>query len=178
VKLAILDESGGAPLFGRVPSEQIAKHFFKVGLLNIIIAVAVTLPVLVPQLGLPLKLEVWPGTWMFVSYFVFLIVGVMGCFMWCFIYYMLPRVFEKNTVSEFLALSQLVSFEVAVVGICALMGVDAGYYGGTLYHNGFGPVVVTQLIAWAVIPIGTLIVVALLSTVTGVFNVVTATKEG
>jgi hypothetical protein len=177
VKLVTFDKSGSQPLFGQVRSEQVAKHFFKVGMLNIVIAVAVTLPVLVPQLGLPLKLEVWPGTWMFISYFVFLIVGVMGCFMWCFIYYMLPRVYEKDTVSEFLALSQLVSFEVAVLGICAFMGIDAGYYGGTLYHNGFGPVVVTQLIAWAVIPIGTLIVVALLSTVTGVVNVVTASNE-
>ncbi len=170
-------ESSKLPLFGQVRSEQIARHFFRVGLLNIIIAVAVTLPVLVPQLGLPLKLEVWPGTWMFISYFVFLIVGVMGCFLWCFIYYMLPRVYDRNTVDEFLALSQLVSFEVAVFGICAFMGIDAGYYGGTLYHNGFGPVIITQIIAWAVIPIGTLIVVALLSTVTGVVNVLTATNE-
>jgi len=172
-----LDEGGSPPLFGQVPSELVAKHFFRVGLLNIVIAVVVTLPVLVPQLGLPLKLEVWPGTWMFISYFVFLTAGVMGCFLWCFIYYMLPRVYDRNTVSEFLALSQLVSFEVAVFGICALMGIDAGYYGGTLYHNGFGPVVVTQLIAWAVIPIGTLIVVALISTVTGIVNVVTASDE-
>lgn len=172
------DKTGAQPpLFGQVRSDQIAKHFFNVGLLNIIIAVTVTLPVLVPQLGLPLKLEVWPGTWMFISYFVFLIVGVMGCFLWCFIYYMLPRVWQKNTVSELLALSQLVSFEVAVFGLCAFMGIDAGYYGGTLYHNGFGPVIITQIIAWAVIPIGTLIVVALLSTVTGVVNVVTARSE-
>ena len=171
------NETPQAPLFGQVQSELIAKHFFKVGLLNIIIAVTVTLPVLVPQLGLPLKLEVWPGSWMFISFFVFLICGVLGCFLWCFIYYMLPRVYERNTVDEFLALSQLVSFEVAVFGLCAFMGIDAGYYGGTLYHNGFGPVIITQIIAWAVIPIGTLIVVALLSTVTGVVNVVTATNE-
>src|SRR5579864_8571003 len=113
------NELAEAPLFGQVPPELVAKHFFNVGLLNIVIAVAVTLPVLVPQLGLPLKLEVWPGTWMFISFFVFLICGVLGCFLWCFIYYMLPRVYGKNTVDEFLALSQLVSFEVAIFGLCA-----------------------------------------------------------
>jgi hypothetical protein len=165
------------PLFGQVPSEQVSKYFFKVGLINIIVAVAVTLPVLVPQLGLPLKLEVWPGTWMFISWFVFVTVGVIGCFLWCLIYYMMPRVYDKKNVSEFLGLAQLVSFEAAVFGLCAFMGIDAGYYGGTLYHNGFGPVIITQIIAWAVIPIGTLILVALLSTVTGVVNVITATNE-
>jgi len=142
-----------------------------------VIAVAVTLPVLVPQLGLPLKLEVWPGTWMFISYFVFLIAGVAGCFVWCLIYYMVPRLYRRDSVSEFLALSQLLTFEVALFALCAFMGIDAGYYGGTLYHNAFGPVVITQLIAWAVIPIGTLVVVTLLSTVTGVLNVLTATNE-
>jgi len=165
------------PLFGQVRSEQASRYFFKVGLFNIVVAVAVTLPVLVPQLGLPLKLEVWPGTWMFISWFVFVIVGVIGAFLWSFVYYMLPRVYDRNTVSDFLALAQLVSFEVAVFGMCAFMGIDAGYYGGTLYHNGFGQVIITQIIAWAVIPIGTLIVIALLSTVTGVVNVVTATNE-
>ena len=165
------------PVFGQVRSEQASRYFFKMGLFNVIVAVAATLPVLVPQLGLPLKLEVWPGTWMFISWFVFVAVGVVGCFIWCFIYYMLPRVYDKNTVSDFLALAQLTTFEAAVFGICAFMGIDAGYYGGTLYHNGFGQAVITQIIAWAVIPIGTLIVVALLSTITGIINVITATNE-
>jgi len=169
--------SDQTPLFGQVPSEQASRYFFKVGLFNIVVAVAVTLPVLVPQLGLPLKLEVWPGTWMFISWFVFVIAGVVGCFVWCFIYYALPRAYGKNTVSDFLALLQLIAYECAVFGMCAFMGIDAGYYGGTLYHNGFGQVVITQIIAWAVIPIGTLIVIALLATITGVVNVMTATNE-
>ncbi len=169
---------GQQPLFGPVRSEQASRYFFKMGLFNIVVAVAATLPVLVPQLGLPLKMEVWPGTWMFISWFVFVIVGVVGCFLWCFIYYMLPRVYDRNTVSDFLALAQLTTFEGAVFGICAFMGIDAGYYGGHLYHNGFGQAVITQIIAWAVIPIGTLIVIALLSTITGIINVITATSEG
>lgn len=166
-----------SPLFGQVKTDTASRYFFRMGLFNIIVACAVTLPVLVPQLGLPLKLEVWPGTWMFISWFVFVIVGVIGCFLWCFIYSMLPRIYGKNSVSDFLALTQLTTFEAAVFGLCAFMGIDAGYYGGTLYHNGFGQAVITQIIAWAVIPIGTLIVIALLSTITGVVNVITATDE-
>lgn len=165
------------PLFGDVSPETASGYFFKAGLLNIVTAIAVTLPVLVPQLGLPLKLEVWPGTWMFIAYFVFLITGVVGSFVWCFIYYMLPRLTGKNRVSDFLALAQLVSFEIAIYGLSAFMGIEAGYYGGSLYHNGFGQVVITQIISWIVIPIGTLIVVGLLSTLTGIINVITAGTE-
>jgi hypothetical protein len=170
--------SDRTPLFGYVPSEQVSKYFFKAGLVNMVMGVVATLPVIIPQLGLPLKLEVWPGTWMFIAYFVFLITGVVGTFIWCFVYYMLPKVYGKDTVSDFLALAQLITFEVAVYGIAAFMGIEAGYYGGTLYHNGFGPVIITQIIAWVVIPIGTLIVVGLLSTVTGIVNVMTATTNG
>ncbi len=170
-------EQEQGPLFGQVPAERAAAYFFKAGLLNIVTAVAVTIPVMVPQLGLPLKLEVWPGTWMFIAYFVFLIVGVVGCFVWSFVYYMLPRIYGRNSVSDFMALAQVVTFEVAVYGIATFMGIDAGYYGGTLYHNGYGPVIITQIIAWAVIPIGTLIAVALISTVTGVVNVLTAGSD-
>jgi hypothetical protein len=172
------DGNQATPLFGQVPSQQVSRYFFKAGLVNIVTAAIVTLPVLVPQLGLPLKLEVWPGTWMFIAYFVFLITGVVGTFTWCFIYYMLPKLYGKDTVSDFLALAQLVSFEIAIYGIAAFMGIEAGYHGGTLYHDGFGPVVITQIIAWVVIPIGTLIVVALLSTITGIVNLITATNSG
>ncbi|MDA4117974.1 MAG: hypothetical protein OK455_06485 [Thaumarchaeota archaeon] len=161
-----------------MPSEQVSRYFFKAGLINIVTAAVATLPVLVPQLGLPLKLEVWPGTWMFIAYFVFLITGVVGSFIWCFIYYMLPKLYGKDTVSDFLALAQLVSFEIAIYGIATFMGIEAGYYGGTLYHNGFGQVVITQIISWVVIPVGTLIVIALLSTITGIVNLITATTSG
>jgi hypothetical protein len=172
------DGSRNVPLFGQVPSEQVSRYFFKAGLINIVTAAVATLPVLVPQLGLPLKLEVWPGTWMFIAYFVFLITGVVGSFIWCFIYYMLPKLYGKDTVSDFLALAQLVSFEIAIYGIATFMGIEAGYYGGTLYHNGFGQVVITQIISWVVIPVGTLIVIALLSTITGIVNLITATTSG
>lgn len=165
------------PLFGRIPSEQASRYFFKAGLVNIAAGVAATLPILVPQLGLPLKLEVWPGTWMFIAYFVFLITGVIGSFVWSFIYYMLPRLTNKAKVSDLLALSQLVTFEVAIYGIAAMMGIEAGYYGGTLYHEGFGQVVITQIIAWIVIPVGTLIAVGLISTITGLVNVVIAGSD-
>jgi hypothetical protein len=76
-----------------------------------------------------------------------------------------------------LVLGQLITYEMAVYGIAAFMGIEAGYNGGTLSLIGFGQVVITQVISWIVIPIGTLVVIALISTVTGLVNVVTARSD-
>ena len=136
------------------------------------VATAATVPVLIPELGLPLKLQIWPGTWMFVAYFSFLIAGVVGSLAWSLIYYMIPRLFGRQKLSSPLSLFHLVALEVGVLGATALMGIFPGYIGGTLIHDGIGQFVVTRVIEWAVIPIGTLIFVALIATLTGILNVV------
>jgi len=136
------------------------------------VATAATVPVLIPELGLPLKLQIWPGTWMFVAYFSFLIAGVVGSLAWSLIYYMIPRLFGRQKLSSPLSLFHLVALEVGVLGATALMGIFPGYIGGTLIHDGIGQFVVTRVIEWSVIPIGTLIFVALIATLTGILNVV------
>ena len=136
------------------------------------VATAATVPVLIPELGLPLKLQIWPGTWMFVAYFSFLIAGVVGYLAWSLIYYMIPRLFGRQKLNGPLSLFHLVALEVGVLGATALMGIFPGYIGGTLIHDGIGQFVVTRVIEWSVIPIGTLIFVALIATLTGILNVV------
>jgi len=136
------------------------------------VSTAATVPVLIPELGLPLKLQIWPGTWMFVAYFSFLIAGVVGSLAWSLIYYMIPRLFGRQKLSSPLSLFHLVALEVGVLGATALMGIFPGYIGGTLIHDGIGQFVVTRVIEWSVIPIGTLIFVALIATLTGILNVV------
>ncbi len=136
------------------------------------VSTAATVPVLIPELGLPLKLQIWPGTWMFVAYFSFLIAGVVGYLAWSLIYYMIPRLFGRQKLSSPLSLFHLVALEVGVLGATALMGIFPGYIGGTLIHDGIGQFVVTRVIEWSVIPIGTLIFVALIATLTGILNVV------
>jgi len=128
--------------------------------------------VLIPELGLPLKLQIWPVTWMFVAYFSSLIAGVVGYLAWSLIYYMIPRLFGRQKLSGPLSLFHLVALEVGVLGATALMGIFPGYIGGTLIHDGIGQFVVTRVIEWSVIPIGTLIFVALIATLTGILNVV------
>ncbi len=156
---------------GGVNPEVVSKYFLYVGLLNIVIAVGATAPVLVPELGLPLKIVIWPGTWMIVAYFSFIGVGVLGVLAWSLIYYLLPRLLAKRSVSKFLSFLHLIVFEVSVVGATGLIGIFPGYIGGTLIHDGFGQFVVTRVIEWTVIPIGIFVALALVSTLTGVFNV-------
>ena len=109
---------------------------------------------------------------MFVAYFSFLIAGVVGYLAWSLIYYMIPRLFGRQKLSGPLSLFHLVALEVGVLGATALMGIFPGYIGGTLIHDGIGQFVVTRVIEWSVIPIGTLIFVALIATLTGILNVV------
>jgi hypothetical protein len=152
--------------------ETLSRYFLYVALFNIIVAAAATVPVLIPQLGLPLKLQIWPGTWMLVAYFSFLTAGVVGFLAWSLIYYLIQKLFGKQKLSRFLSLFHLVALEAGVLGATALMGIFPGYIGGSLIHDGLGQFVVTRVIEWAVIPIGTLIFLALVATLTGVLNVV------
>ena len=160
----------GIPMNGAINAETASRYFFYAMLLNIVVAVAITAPVLDPHLGLPIKVNHWPGTWMFVAYFSFLTAGVLGMLTWSVTYYMLPRLLQRNSVSRILLLVHLSTFEVSVVGATGLMGIVPGYIGGSLIQAGLGDVVVTRVIEWTVIPIGILIGTALLSTLAGVLN--------
>ena len=159
-------------LSGAIEAETASRYFFYVAIFNVLIAAGATTPILLPQLGLPLVLQIWPGTWMLIAYFSFLIAGVAGVFVWSAMYYMLPRLFGRMSVSRPLSLIHLILFEVGVVGSTGLMGLFPGYTGGTLMHNGFGQFIVTRIIEWTVIPIGIFIGIAIIATLTGIANVI------
>src|SRR5579863_4221559 len=96
---------------GFIHSETAARYFFYVTLLNLSVAVIVTGLVLIPPLALPIKLTVWPGTWMFIAYFSFLIAGVMGSLAWALIYHLLPAMLRVNRVSKRMTLAQLLLYQ-------------------------------------------------------------------
>ena len=89
-----------------------------------------TVLVQIPQLALPLKLQIWPGTWTFIAYSSFLIAGVVGFVSWFLSYSLLPRLFGRQKLSRFLSFFHLVAFESGVFGATALMGIYPGYWGG------------------------------------------------
>ena len=154
-----------------IDAETASRYFLYVTIVNIMIAALVTAPVLDPQLGIPIKINHWPGTWIFVAYFSFLIVGVLGMLAWAVIYYMLPRLLNKAAVSRSLLYGHLLVTEVAVVGATGLMGIFPGYVGGTLVQQGFPDIQVTRVVEWTVIPIGVFISLAILATLAGLANI-------
>jgi hypothetical protein len=152
-----------------------ARYFFYATAINVVVAAIATAPVLDPQLGIPIKISHWPGTWIFVAYFSFLIVGVLGMLAWSVMYAMLPRLFDRSVVRRSLLYGQLLVTEVSVVGATGLMGIFPGYVGGTLIQQGFGEIEVTRVIEWTVIPIGIFISLAVLATLAGVANILLRT---
>src|SRR5579863_10075978 len=77
-----------APMGENSKAEAIASKFWMLGLLNGLLAVVFTIPIVVPSLciatppgefGCAASMETtWPGTWLLVAFFTWTTVGVLG----------------------------------------------------------------------------------------------------
>jgi hypothetical protein len=152
--------------------DKLVRYFIYTTILNVFAAVAFTTPVIIPELAFPLKLTVWPGTWMFIAYFVFLIVAVLGTLGWAVLLDLIRRTTGADSCDKFLAITSLVLIELAVYVQTTFM-FTAGYVGGSLqFAGGFGSAVITYIIGPLVIPIGVSIFIYLVGTLLGLMNVV------
>lgn len=152
--------------------DRLVRYFVYMTIFNVFAAVAFTTPVIIPQLAFPLKLTVWPGTWMFIAYFVFLIVGVLGTLGWAVFLDLVRRVTGVESCDKFLAITSLILIEVPVYTQTSLM-FTAGYIGGTYaFATQVGSALITYIIGPLVIPIGVSIFIYLVGTLLGLMNVV------
>lgn len=163
-----------------MPSLSIARlvrYFIYITIINAFAAVAFTAPIIIPELAFPLKLEVWPGTWMFIAYLVFLIVGVLGTLGWAVLLDLIKRTFGIEYCDKFFALTSIVLIEVAVYTLSILM-FTAGYIGGSYAYVGqVGSALITYIIGPLVIPMGVSIFIYCVGTLLGLMNVVLAVSE-
>lgn len=151
--------------------ERLVRYFVYLTMFNLFAAVAFTTPVIIPQLAFPLKLTVWPGTWMFIAYFVFLIVGVLGTLGWAVLIDLIRRLTGAESCDKFLAITSIVLIEVPVYTQTSLM-FTAGYIGGTYaFATRVGSALITYIIGPLVIPIGVSIFIYLVGTLLGLMNV-------
>lgn len=158
--------------------DKLVRYFLYLTLLNVLAAVAFTAPVLIPPLAFPLKLTVWPGTWMFIAYFIFLIVGVLGTLGWALLLDLVRRVTGVESCDKFLAITSIVLIEIAVYFQTSFM-FAAGYVGGTYaFATLFGQAVITYMIGPLVVPIGVSIFVYLIGTLLGLLNVILILAPG
>lgn len=162
----------------QISLDKLIRYFLYVTIFNVFAAVAFTTPVIIPILAFPLKLTVWPGTWMFISYFVFLIVGVLGTLGWTVVLYLIKQITGAKYCDKFLATTSIVLIEVAVYIQTTLMFV-VGYVGGTYaFATLFGQAVITYMVGPLVVPIGVSIFVYLIGTLLGLMNLVLILAPG
>jgi hypothetical protein len=153
---------------GRLDALQASRYFLVNTLVNLCAGVAVTAPVLVARLALPLKLTEWPGTWMFIGYAIFIGFGVLGTLAWSAIYYLSSKLLGVSGLHRRAVFTHLVMHNLSAYGVGLLMGYSVGYIGGSARLEGYGVAVITALVSWAVIPIGLLVFIGLLSSILGV----------
>lgn len=131
-----------------------------VGLLNGVLVIPFTLPILIPSLciatppgffGCKASMETsWPGTWLLIGFLVFVTVGILGAFAWSMVYSKKGSMgaAEGNTGLLWL---HLILFEVGVLGATALMAA-IGYVGGNVVATGGSPIVAAEQVRTGIIP--------------------------
>jgi hypothetical protein len=158
---------------------RVARLYFVLGIVNGLIAAVVTSLILIPELRLAAgpgsilthNVDVWPGAWGWVSYFVLLIAGVAGALLWSLSYYLLKQIFNVDNVNPVITLLSMLLYEAGTLGTVALTGY-VGMEGGRFVAEGGSAVVVTALIGWVVIPTGLSIGAAVLGTLLGIVNLI------
>jgi hypothetical protein len=140
---------------------DLAKRFLGLGTFNVILSVIFTAVVLDPFLCVSVSpgqfgchdnmVTSWPGTWLFIGYFTWLIVGVVGAFGWAGLYYFGDVLRGKTEVNTLFSRIHVILFEVGVLGATATMAA-IGYVGGGVVATGGGAAVAAEAIALDIFP--------------------------
>lgn len=169
--LAVLGFAAKPAPLARMPSSTAAKALENVALFNVLVASCFAGLVLYPGLKFPILITQWPGIYMTVAFFSFVVVGVVGTYAWASMIRSMPGAGRGESVLKQLFLVQLVSGEVGIVGLAFAM-FAGGYVGASQSYMGFGSVVVGIDMEFAVIPSAVAIFLVVASSVAGVANVV------
>jgi hypothetical protein len=140
---------------------DLAKRFLALGTFNVVLSVIFTAVVLDPYLCVSVSpgqfgchdnmVTSWPGTWLFIGYFTWLIVGVLGSFGWAALFYLGDTLRGKTQINSFFSKVHVVMFEVGVLGATACMAA-VGYVGGGVIATGGGAAVAAEAIALDIFP--------------------------
>lgn len=142
-------------------SIDLARRFLSLGTFNVVLSIIFTAVVLDPYLCVSVSpgqfgchenmVTSWPGTWLFIGYFTWLIVGVLGAFCWSGLLYLGAQLRGKTEVNTFFSRVSMILFEVGVLGTTATMAA-VGYVGGGVIATGGGAAVAAEAIALNIFP--------------------------
>lgn len=140
---------------------DLARRFLALGTFNVILSVIFSAVILDPYLCVSVSpgqfgchdnmVTSWPGTWLFIGYFTWLIVGVLGSFGWAGLYYLGDTLRGKTEVNAFFSRVHVIAFEVGVLGATACMAA-VGYVGGGVVATGGGAAVAAEAISLDIFP--------------------------
>jgi hypothetical protein len=151
-------------------------YMAKFALVNAVGAACLVAPVVVPSLRLPILLTQWPGIYMILAYFSFLVVGVLGMAGWSTMFVHLPEMFGKDAIGGIGFAAQVLMTEAGVYALAVSMFLG-GYVGSSLAYSGAGPVVVGAQMEFSVIPSAVSIYLVAAGTVVGVVNLLTSRRS-
>ena len=142
-------------------TQDVSRMFLGLGTFNVILSVIFTAVVLDPFLCVSVSpgqfgchdnmVTSWPGTWLFIGYFTWLIVGVLGSFGWSGLFYLGDMLRGKKQVSTLFSRVHLIFYEVGVLGATATMAA-IGYVGGGVIARGGGAAVAAEAIQLNIFP--------------------------
>jgi len=157
-------------MHNRIGLERVVKYFVYATFINLGAAIAFTAPIFLPRLQFPILLTEWPGIYIYIGYSAFLIAGVLGMLAWAAAYYLLWKIFSKNSCDKKIFFSQIIVTNVGVYIASAFM--FAGGYQGAFYaHEDFAAFIVGKIMESTVIPSAIGIALSMLGNIFGLANV-------
>ena len=151
-------------------STKAGSHMARLALANTVGAACLVAPVVVPSFRLPILITQWPGIYMVLGYFSFLVVGVLGMAGWSSIFVHLQETLGKEQIGRVGFAAQVLLTEVGVYALAISMFLG-GYVGSWLSYTGAGPVAVGAQMEFSVIPSAVSIYLVVAGTIVGIANV-------
>ncbi len=152
-------------------------RFFYVASFNGLCAIVWTALILIPELNMPAIIAVgWPGTWLFVGYVMFVLVGFPGIIGCGVLYYLVPKI-KGTTAINALTWLNLILTEIGLIASTCLIGLT-GFIGGSLLLEGRPIPEIHEIIVGYTMPIGIFIMIVLLGVLIGIINLyITITRK-
>jgi hypothetical protein len=134
-----------------VEASRLSRYFVYLALANTVMAGVFVLPVLDPVFDFPILITRWPGVYMVVAFFTFVVVGVLGNVAWSGLVERLKDNASFPGFSKIWLATELSFIQVGSYGLAVFMFLG-GYVGASLDYSGAGAGIVGIAMEFAVIP--------------------------
>ncbi|MCP8304269.1 MAG: hypothetical protein H3Z50_02180 [archaeon] len=151
-----------------MPENQFMRFFYFCSF-NGLCAITWTALILIPELNMPRIVAGGSvGTWLFIGYVMFVLVGCPGILGCGVLHYLIPKIKGKTPINT-LTWLHLILTEIGLIGSTWLLGLS-GYIGGSLLLEGKPLAEIHESIIGYAIPIEISIMIVLLGVLIAIIN--------